>query len=41
MSTLKKITQFKDAHKLTVLNNQNMWSEIDLGNINERYVEEN
>ena len=28
-----------DVHNLIALNDQNMWSEIDTGNINKRYVE--
>ena len=41
MSTLKKLYNLKkvDFHKLITLNDQNKWSEIDLGNINKRYVE--
>ena len=41
MSTLKKSHSLRkmDVHKLIALNDQNMWSEIHLGNINKRYVE--
>ena len=43
MSTVKKSHSLRKVvvHKLIALNDQNMWCEIDLGNINKKYVEEN
>ena len=41
MFTLKNSHSLKKVYvnKLIALNDQNMWNEIDLGNINKRYVE--
>ena len=43
MSTLKKSHSLRkvDVDKLDALNDYNVWNEIDLGNINKRYVEWN
>ena len=40
MSTFKKSHNLRkvDVYKLIALNDHNMWNEVDLGNINEKYV---
>ena len=41
MSILKILHSLRkvDVNKLDALNDYNMWNEIDLGNINKKYVE--
>ena len=43
MSTLKKSHSLRKVivYKLIALNDNNMWYEVDVGNINKRYVEWN